>query len=178
MDNDKFPCQVLLFRRPGRWVRGGQFDVNTSGDWSRFVLSALLVRVQLNEDAVKVRTSADRIFIFAQSPSTPAYQDVRPVDSARSPARSDQCRIAVLVLLATALYPVIAAMLVNGPISPLGGDDADAAPVRPHSPPANTGAVYCTHRTGDRPNPKTDTNRTKTDRGCIAEVPPLVGYWE
>ncbi|MFI7664836.1 hypothetical protein [Nocardia sp. NPDC049526] len=31
------------------------------------------------------------------------------------------------MLLATALYPVMAAMLVNGPISPIGRDDIDAA---------------------------------------------------
>ncbi|WP_218002623.1 hypothetical protein, partial [Nocardia brevicatena] len=50
------------------------------------------------------------------------------------------------------------------PISTLSGDDIYAV-------------EYCTHRTGDRPNPKTYTNRTKSDRKSIAEVPPLAGYW-
>ncbi|MFQ6398535.1 hypothetical protein ACLMAJ_34495 [Nocardia sp. KC 131] len=52
---------------------------------------------------------------------------MRAVDLARSPARSGKCRIAVLVPLATALYPVMAAMLVSGRIGPLGRDDIDAA---------------------------------------------------
>jgi hypothetical protein len=43
-----------------------------------------------------------------------------------SAENTDDCWNAFM-LLATALYPVMAAMLVNGRISPLGRDDIDAA---------------------------------------------------
>ncbi|MEV0108534.1 hypothetical protein AB0H42_19655 [Nocardia sp. NPDC050799] len=93
-----------------------------------------------------------------------------------SPARSGKCRIAVSVPPATAVYPVMAAMLVIGPISPLGRDDIYAAMADVQ--PAGEYRTRVLHPSNGRPaEPETDTNRTKSDRRCIAEVPPPEDYW-